>query len=144
MEFKRLNKNSKLKLCGVNELTQNFISMLEEENIILQIVDFSRTIKSIDNSECYIVGIIVEYLPREAQEQSAVSFERDIEFDNALDTIINNDPFGAKYSGKPIRCIFDNGDNEWLDKALNLMHNEFIRKKLEYIVARGGYGKIKR
>lgn len=137
MEFKRLNKNSQLKfiyLSPDNKL-DSFIDVNEivEDGVLLQMVGIES-----------LHQIVLEILPREAQEQSTSSFERDIEFDNALDTIINNDPFGAKYSGKPIRCIFENGDNEWLDKALNLMHNEFIRKKLEYIVARGGYGKIKR
>lgn len=135
MEFKRLNKNSILRIYSLKDFLNNEETLfsIEEKNTILQMIEHEAT-----------DSLIVEYLPREIQEQSAVSFERDIEFDNALDTIINNDPFGAKYSGKPIRCIFENGDNEWLDKALNLMHNEFIRKKLEYIVARGGYGKIKR
>ena len=135
MEFKRLNKNSVIRFYDIKEFLndESTLYVIEEKNTILQMVEHFET-----------DTLIVEYLPREAQEQSAVSFERDIEFDNALDTIINNDPFGAKYSGKPLRCIFENGDNEWLDKALNLMHNEFIRKKLEYIVARGGYGKIKR
>lgn len=134
MEFKRLNKNSKLHFFVLNNT--NIEQLAEHENedtIILQIVQIDAIVH------------VVEYIPREKNAlQIENCFERDIEFDNALDTIINNDPFGAKYSGKPIRCIFENGDNEWLDKALNLMHNEFIRKKLEYIVARGGYGKIKR
>lgn len=134
MEFKRLNKNSKIAFVEVDGLAAKHTMDLcigLDECIILQIVELSMGL------------IVIELLEKETQTND-VLFERDIEFDNALDTIINNDPFGAKYSGKPIRCIFENGDNEWLDKALNLMHNEFIRKKLEYIVARGGYGKIKR
>lgn len=133
MEFKRLNKNSFIKLYTTGFFENNEILYeIEENNTILQIVEHERT-----NT------LIVEYLPRESQEQIAVSFERDIEFENNLDTIINTDPFGAKYSGKSIREIFECGDREWLDKALKLMHNEFIRKKLQYIVDRGGYGKIK-
>lgn len=134
MEFKRLNKNSIIRIYGLKDFLNNEETLfsIEEDNTILQMIEHEAT-----------DTLIVEYLPREAQEQSAVSFERDIEFENNLDTIINTDPFGAKYSGKSIREIFECGDREWLDKALKLMHNEFIRKKLQYIVDRGGYGKIK-
>ena len=135
MEFKRLNKNSVVRIYSTIDFLNNeeTLFIIEENNTILQMIEHEAT-----------DSLIVEYLPREQNVMTNdVSFERDIEFENNLDTIINTDPFGAKYSGKSIREIFECGDREWLDKALKLMHNEFIRKKLQYIVDRGGYGKIK-
>ena len=109
------------------------MNQIEEHNLILQMA-ISETEKR----------ILVEYLPKEEPHTDAPYkwVSGDMDFENSLDTIINKDPFGAKYSGRAIREIFENGDREWLDIALSKMHNAFIVDKLKYILERGGYGKI--
>lgn len=132
--FKRMNKNSKLKLYTKNQFfyDNDIIDQIECDNTILQMV------------ECDQDTIMVEFISKLEEDMTspASSVQYDIDFQNYLDTIINKDPFSAKYSGKPIRAVFEAGDEKWLEKALNEMRNEFIRDRLQYIVDRGGYGKI--
>lgn len=132
-----MNKNSKLLVCNTNTTSQEeFITHIETtesaQNQILQIAQLTDI-------------IIIEYISRLEEEMTAPCGQpqHDIDFENYLDTIINRDPFGAKYSNQPIKAVFEAGDKQWLDTALKNMKNEFIRERLQYIVERGGYGKIK-
>lgn len=127
--FKRINKNSKLMF--INEIgvinTSEQLKKIEENYTILQTGVVLDTL------------LIVEYISIE-NASTVVDSSGDIELENALDTILNKDPFGAKYSGKPLRTIFDAHDKEWIDKALTLMHNQFIVDKIKLIMGKG-YGK---
>lgn len=133
-QFKRLNKNSCLlmyeRMKFFSEDTP--LTIIEEKYIILQIFD------GVNDS------IIVEALPRfmDDAEEETPAHTGDIYFENYLETIINKDPFGGKYSGKPIKQVFIDGNKEWLNKALTELKNEFLRDRLQYIMSRGGYGKI--
>lgn len=137
MEFKRLNKNSKVILCsrfGTESLGFKIVE-IEESNTILQIV--SVPYGSDEDS------FLIEYISKLEEEMFDEPKSRaDIDFENYLDTTLNKDPFGGKYSGMKLRAVFEAGDKQWLATALKEFKNEFIRDRLQYIVDRGGYGQI--
>ena len=133
MEFKRLNKNSKIKFYGVDFFKDNnIIDSIEYSNTILQIVTH-------EESKTVIVECISQLAETMIDEPKS---KHDIDFENYLETTINKDPFGGKYSGMKLKTIFEQGDKQWLETALKEMKNEFIKDRLKYIVERGGYGKI--
>lgn len=142
MEFKRLNKNSKIIFCsrfGPESLSAT-IDEIESQHLILQIVNvpFVRDTSTVDND-----FFIIEYISQLEDEMFDEPKSRaDIDFENYLDTTLNKDPFGGKYSGMKLRAVFEAGDKQWLATALKEFKNEFIRDRLQYIVDRGGYGKI--
>lgn len=142
MEFKRLNKNSKIIFCsrfGPESLGAKIIE-IENQHLILQIVNvpFVRDTSTIDNDY-----FIIEYISKlEETMLDETKSKHDIDFENYLETTINKDPFGGKYSGMKLKTIFEQGDKQWLETALREMKNEFIKDRLRYIVERGGYGKI--
>lgn len=132
--FKRLNKNSKLRLYALQSFMndESTLESIEENNIVVQMVADHES-----------DTLIVEYISKlEADIEDEPKSKHDIDFENYLDTIINKDPFGGKYSGMKIRTVFEQGDEQWLRIALEQMKNEFIRDRLQYILDRGGYGKI--
>lgn len=57
----------------------------------------------------------------------------DMEYENALTTVLNNDPRG-QFSGKTLKEIFDapNG-KEWVEWALSNMKNKFIVDRVRAI-----------
>ena len=131
--FKRINRNSNLEIVNSEQL------LIFEDNatLILQIVPLSEKL------------YICEYISRLEEDNVPKSLPSntmprgDIDFENYLDTTINKDTFGAVWSGATIREVFEAGDEAWIKKALKEMKNEFIRSKIEYIIKRGGYGKVK-
>lgn len=138
--FKRINKNSILEFIekgnGIVNETPRILEEINEceteRHQILQMVDMGGF-------------FIIEKISR-LEEEIATPIgnpTHDIDFENYLDTIINRDPFRGKYSNKQIKAVFEAGDREWLETALKSMKNDFIRERLQYIVDRGGYGKIK-
>ena len=46
--------------------------------------------------------------------------------------ILNKDPFG-KYSGKTLGEIIDANDEQWLDKVVKTMKNDYIRQRIEFL-----------
>lgn len=137
MEFKRLNKNSKVIFLSRfgNDSLGSKIEELENKNLILQIVSVP-----FNNDNDFF---IIEYISKLEETMIDEPKSRaDIDFENYLDTVINKDPFGGKYSGLKIKTVFENGDKQWLTTALKEMKNEFIKDRLQYIIDRGGYGKI--
>lgn len=131
--FRRSNKNSKL---ANGQDLDSLLNLENEQTQILQIVPMPTNIYGVQT-------FIVEYIEREgSSEEKNESLKPDLDFQNYLETYINRDPFGGKYSGKMIKEVFEAGDKRWLDTALKEMKNEFIRERLQYIIDRGGYGKI--
>ena len=136
MEFKRLNKNSKLKVFiltngTMGEAVSEILNIESSNSLVIQIALISGT--------C----LIIEYISKLEEEMLEEPKSRaDIDFENYLDTTLNKDPFGGKYSGMKLRAVFEAGDKQWLATALKEFKNEFIRDRLQYIVDRGGYGKI--
>lgn len=141
MDFKRMNKNSKLIMCsrfGPDALSSK-IEEIEKQNLILQIMSVPLFNNSLVDNDYFLI----EYISKlEENLNDEPKSKNDIDFENYLDTTINKDPFGGKYSGMKIKSIFENGDKQWLETALKEMKNEFIKDRLKYIVERGGYGKI--
>lgn len=136
MEFKRLNKNSKLKVFiltngTMGEAIAEILNIESSNSLVLQVALISGT--------C----LIIEYISKlEETMIDEPKSKHDIDFENYLETTINKDPFGGKYSGMKLKTIFEQGDKQWLETALKEMKNEFIKDRLKYIVERGGYGKI--
>lgn len=57
----------------------------------------------------------------------------DMEYENALTTVLNNDPRG-KFSGKTLQEIFnDPSGKEWVEWALANMKNKFILERVRAI-----------
>lgn len=46
--------------------------------------------------------------------------------------VLNKDPFG-KYSGKTLGEIIDANDEQWLDKVVKTMKNDYIRTRIEFL-----------
>lgn len=136
MEFKRLNKNSKLKVFiltngTMGDAVAEILNIESSNSLVIQIALISGT--------C----LIIEYVSKlEETMLDEPKSKHDIDFENYLDTILNKDPFGGKYSGMKLRTIFEAGDRQWLSTAFKELKNEFIKDRLQYIVERGGYGKI--
>lgn len=134
MEFKRLNKNSKIRFYGMKEFLndESTLDSIEDKYLILQMHTHEET-----------DTMVVEYISKLENEMfDEPKSKHDIDFENYLDTTLNKDPFGGKYSGMKLRAVFEAGDKQWLATALKEFKNEFIRDRLQYIVDRGGYGKI--
>lgn len=134
MEFKRLNKNSKIRFYSMKEFLndESTLDSIEDKYLILQMHTHEET-----------DTMVVEYISKLEDEMfDEPKSKHDIDFENYLDTTLNKDPFGGKYSGMKLRAIFEAGDKQWLATALKEFKNEFIRDRLQYIVDRGGYGKI--
>lgn len=84
--------------------------------------------------------IAVEYLRPEDAEEYKQSTDTtpeknivDMEYENALTTVLNNDPRG-KFSGKTLQEIFnDPSGKEWVEWALANMKNKFILERVRAI-----------
>lgn len=91
--------------------------------------------------------IAVEYLQPEDAEEYQHSTDAtpeknivDMEYENALTTVLNNDPRG-QFSGKTLKEIFDapNG-KEWVEWALANMKNKFIVERVRAIYNHNNVG----
>lgn len=119
--MKRTHKKSKfifLNNTYITESLRGYILQLEEMNGIF----------------------VVEYLEEKEAEEYKNSTDAtpeknivDMEYENALTTILNNDPRG-QFSGKTLKEIFDapNG-KDWVEWALANMKNKFIVDRVRAI-----------
>lgn len=133
MEIRRLSKFSKIKILNFEELNK-------EEKVIqaIKIEDYQL--------------LLVEYIPEEYLESYLLEGKKDIQptdketpfdsqprktqeeidLENALDTVLNNDPLG-KYNGCLLREPFEKNDTKWIEWVLKNMHNKFIKDKVALI-----------
>lgn len=132
--FRRLNVNSELHIYTVGDFFYG-------NECVLYSLEFKKEWVILQWQMIDPDHILVEALHCQTVDTSNAN-KGDIDFENYLDTVINKDPFGAKYSGKKIREVFESGDAVWLERALAELRNNFLRDRLQYIVDRGGYGKI--
>lgn len=144
--FKRMNANSKLDIVAIEDAGK----FENDKTMILQIFPLGEILcKGGPNAGLIEKMYLCEYISRLEEENVPATFPSnamprgDIDFENYLDTTINKDPFGGKWSGKTIRAVFEAGDAEWVHRATTEMRNDFIRSKVEYIMQRGGYGKVR-
>lgn len=100
-------------------------------------IGYILQIEPVANSMLYIVEYlegadIDEYLTNTAEATPDKNIV-DMEYENALTTILNNDPRG-QFSGKTLKEIFDapNG-KEWVEWALRDMKNKFIVDRVRTI-----------
>ena len=78
-----------------------------------------------------------EYINSSATETPAKN-TLDMEYENALTTVLNNDPQGM-YSGKTLEEIFNDPNGaRWVDWALKNMHNKFILDRVKIIYNKRG------
>lgn len=121
--MKRTHKKSKIAIIGCEDLC-NVQYLLQVENTTVGIKD------------C----LLVEYLEVKDAEEYKNSTDTtpeknivDMEYENALTTVLNNDPRG-QFSGKTLKEIFNapNG-KEWVKWALDNMKNKFIVDRVRAI-----------
>lgn len=81
----------------------------------------------------YLKGAdIEEYLTNTAEATPDKNIV-DMEYENALTTVLNNDPRG-QFSGKTLKDIFDAPNGiEWVEWALRDMKNKFIVDRVRTI-----------
>ena len=141
IDFKAISKYSVVRTYFISKLKETsklgeilFNTTIENKLIHLQIIDDILIVEYIpkENMEQYIGE---KAQPTSTEQAGKSKEEQDIE--NALDTVLNNDPRG-KYNGCLLRDIFDNHDNEWVEWCLKNMHNEFIRSRVE-LIKNSGY-----
>lgn len=128
--FKKSTKNSKITVIGkdtLNKDTLNDVPININEDSILQIAYIDQY-------------FIIEYLPKEEQEKLFEEKEQkkeDEELENAMDTILNSDPFGGVHAGQKLGYIYQN-DKKWIERALKELRNTFILDRIKIIVNKLG------
>ena len=92
----------------------------------------------VDNN-CFIVESVPvdvwpEYLASLSQEQQPPKSDGGLpqEVTEALDTVLNTDPFGLKQEGKTLKEIYKTCP-EWWDTATKKLKNKFIKGKMDII-----------
>jgi len=118
------------------------------------IVDFIDVKDYAHNEKGDIVNVVITYAlcveeddwekfltEQKAQMQKAAIEKENKELDEACQTILRTDPFGAAYNGKKLIDIVK-ADFLWFDKALKEMKNPYILPKLKLIKEAIDNGKI--
>ena len=92
----------------------------------------------VDNN-CFIVESVPadvwpEYLASLSQEEQPPKSDGGLpqEVTEALDTVLNTDPFGLKQEGKTLKEIYKTCP-EWWDTATKKLKNKFIKGKMDII-----------
>ena len=92
----------------------------------------------VDNN-CFIVESVPsdvwpEYLASLSQEEQSPKSDGGLpqEVTEALDTVLNTDPFGLKQEGKTLKEIYKTCP-EWWDTATKKLKNKFIKGKMDII-----------
>ena len=92
----------------------------------------------LDNN-CFIVESVPadvwpEYLASLSQEEQPPKSDGGLpqEVTEALDTVLNTDPFGLKQEGKTLKEIYKTCP-EWWDTATKKLKNKFIKGKMDII-----------
>ena len=92
----------------------------------------------LDNN-CFIVESVPadvwpEYLSSLSQEEQPPKSDGGLpkEVTEALDTVLNTDPFGLKQEGKTLKEIYKTCP-EWWDTATKKLKNKFIKGKMDII-----------
>ena len=100
-------------------------------------VDIIQLYQVDDN--CFIVESVPadvwpEYLASLSQEQQPPKSDGGLpqEVTEALDTVLNTDPFGLKQEGKTLKEIYKTCP-EWWDTATKKLKNKFIKGKMDII-----------
>ena len=92
----------------------------------------------VDNNCFIVVSVPVdvwpEYLASLSQEQQPPKSDGGLpqEVTEALDTVLNTDPFGLKQEGKTLKEIYKTCP-EWWDTATKKLKNKFIKGKMDII-----------
>lgn len=127
--FKATSKFSTINIFRNLEEWENFVNTIGIVNSIIQI--------AITPNNNLIVEMVHDSLIEKYRNETK-SFDKNEEkvknkedqaLENALDTVLNKDPFGDVYSGWKLKDIADN-DPEWIEKAIKDLKNTFIKDKL--------------
>lgn len=120
--MKRTHKKSTIALMAIENLINVYVLQVE----------------GIPNRDDYVIAeyLIGEDVVDEYVKSADATPEKnivDMEYENALTTVLNNDPRG-QFSGKTLKEIFDapNG-KEWVEWALANMKNKFIVERVRAI-----------
>lgn len=127
--FKATSKFSSINIFRNLEEWEDFVNAVGNVNSIIQI--------AITPNNNLIVEMVHDSLIEKYRNETK-SFDKNEEkvknkedqaLENALDTVLNKDPFGDVYSGWKLKDIADN-DPEWIEKAIKDLKNTFIKDKL--------------
>lgn len=120
--MKRTHKKSTIALMAIENL----------ENV------YPLQVECVPNRDDYVIAeyLMDEDVIKEYVKSADATPEKnivDMEYENALTTVLNNDPRG-QFSGKTLKEIFDapNG-KEWVEWALANMKNKFIVDRVRAI-----------
>lgn len=78
---------------------------------------------------------IADLIPFNSLTLPAAQKEEENHFDKVDEyraVVLNNDPL-FKYNDTPLGDIFDKHDADWINKALRVMKNEFIKTRIKYL-----------
>ena len=121
--MKRTHKNSTIALCDVCQYNMYYsgayvlqVELLDDNKLVVEFLDDEEA---------------EEY--RHSATETPAKNTLDMEYENALTTVLNNDPQGI-YSGKTLEEIFNDPNGaRWVDWALKNMHNKFILDRVKII-----------
>lgn len=144
MEIRRISKFSKVVMAEINKETE---TKIEERKCIQIILDHEKGILLYEyipeeNLEFYLLEGKKDIQPTDKEtpfDAQPRKTQEEIDLENALDTVLNNDPVG-KYNGCLLREPFEKNDTIWIEWVLKNMHNKFIKDKVALIKASGIYG----
>ena len=127
--FKAISKYSNLHVFKNLEDWEAYLQKCDGEVLVIQVAITSNNNLIV---ETVFSPLLEKYrnetkIVDKTEEKVKTKQEQDLE--NALDTVLNKDPFGDVYSGWKLKDIVDT-DPEWIDKAIKDLKNTFIKDKL--------------
>lgn len=127
--FRATSKYSNLHIFKSLEDWENYLLKYDGEVLVIQVAITS-------NNNLIVETVFLPLLEKYRNEtktidknEEKVKNKEDQALENALDTVLNKDPFGDVYSGWKLKDIMEN-DPEWIDKAIKDLKNTFIKDKL--------------
>lgn len=122
--MKRLFLNSKISICDINQFEINDLYLIQFEMSGISIL-----------YEWCEKNEIADLIPFNTLTLPAAQKEEENHFDKVDEyraVVLNNDPL-FKYNDTPLGDIFDKHDADWINKALRVMKNEFIKTRIKYL-----------
>ena len=130
--MKRLFVNSEVVILPTN--AENIVSSLSKIKYIIQLEKLEEELYFVEHCN---QDEVVDLIPFDTVVNSGQKPARkpESESDKIAEyraVVLNKDPFG-KYSGKTLGEIIDANDEQWLDKVVKTMKNDYIRQRIEFL-----------
>ena len=128
--MKRLFLNSKIGAVEDIDLRDDTFFVIQAEKVGEYIfIEYCQQDEVVDLIPFDVVNNGQKQQPKKQSDDEKIAEYRNV--------ILNKDPFG-KYSGKTLGEIVDSGDDQWIEKVLKNMKNDYIRTRLEFLVNNKG------